>query len=80
MSREGGAIAQVVLVILLIFSAISWAVIFYKFWQFARAERQTRTFLDVFRKSSKFSEVQAVCRTLDRESADRPVPGRLRVN
>ena len=61
---EGGAIAQVVLVILLIFSAISWAVIFYKFWQFNRAERQTTSFLDVFRKSSKFSEVQAVCRTL----------------
>jgi biopolymer transport protein TolQ len=61
---EGGAIAQIVLVILLIFSAVSWAVIFYKFWQFSRAERQTRTFLDVFRKSSKFSEVHAVCRTL----------------
>jgi biopolymer transport protein TolQ len=61
---EGGAIAQIVLVILLIFSAISWAVIFYKFWQFSRAERQTKSFLDVFRKSSKFSEVQAVCRTL----------------
>jgi biopolymer transport protein TolQ len=61
---EGGAIAQVVLVILLLFSLISWAVIFYKFWQFSRVERQTKTFLDVFRKSSKFSEVQAVCRTL----------------
>ena len=61
---EGGAIAQVVLVILIIFSLISWAVIFYKFWQFARVERQTKTFLDVFRKSSKFSEVHAVCRTL----------------
>ena len=61
---EGGAIAQVVLVILIIFSLISWAVIFYKFWQFSRVERQTKTFLDVFRKSSKFSEVHAVCRTL----------------
>ncbi|HVL67673.1 MAG TPA: MotA/TolQ/ExbB proton channel family protein [Vicinamibacterales bacterium] len=61
---EGGAIAQTVLVILLLFSLISWAVIFYKFWQFARAERQTKTFLEVFRKSSKFSEVHAVCRTL----------------
>lgn len=61
---EGGAIAQIVLVILLIFSAVSWAVILYKFWQFSRAERQTKTFLDVFRKSSKFSEVHAVCRTL----------------
>jgi len=61
---EGGAIAQIVLVILLIFSLISWAVILYKFWQFSRIERQTKTFLDVFRKSSKFSEVHAVCRTL----------------
>ena len=61
---EGGAIAQIVLVILLIFSAVSWAVIFYKFFQFSRAQRQTKTFLDVFRKSSKFSEVHAVCRTL----------------
>ena len=32
--------------------------------QFRRAARQTATFLDVFRKSSKFSEVQAVCPTL----------------
>jgi biopolymer transport protein TolQ len=57
-------IAQIVLVILLLFSAVSWAVILYKFWQFGRAARQSATFLDVFRKSSKFSEVQAVCRTL----------------
>jgi biopolymer transport protein TolQ len=62
--REGGAIEQTVLAILLVFSAVSWAIILYKFWQFSRVERQTRTFLDVFRKSSKFSEVQAVCRTL----------------
>jgi biopolymer transport protein TolQ len=62
--REGGAIEQTVLVILLVFSAVSWAIILYKFWQFSRVERQTKTFLDVFRKSSKFSEVQAVCRTL----------------
>lgn len=53
--------AKVVLAILLLFSAISWAIILYKLWQFSRAERQTSSFLDVFRKSSKFSEVQAVC-------------------
>jgi biopolymer transport protein TolQ len=32
--------------------------------QFARAERQTAQFLDIFRRSSKFSEVQAVCPSL----------------
>ncbi len=56
--------AKVVLAILLIFSAISWGIILYKLWQFSRAARQTATFLDVFRKSSKFSEVQAVCQTV----------------
>ena len=50
-----------VLFILLTFSAISWGIIFYKLAVFRRAARQMSSFLDVFRKSSKFSEVQAVC-------------------
>jgi biopolymer transport protein TolQ len=61
---EASLTVQAVLAILLIFSAISWGIILYKLWQFNRSERQTSTFLDVFRKSSKFSEVQSVCRTL----------------
>jgi biopolymer transport protein TolQ len=61
---QGGAIAEAVLVLLLIFTAVSWGVILYKFWQYSRAGRQTATFIDVFRKSSKFSEVQAICRSL----------------
>jgi biopolymer transport protein TolQ len=58
-------ISQVVLVILLIFSVLSWAVTFYKAWSFRRIEQQTTTFLDVFRRSTKFSEVQAVCKSLE---------------
>jgi biopolymer transport protein TolQ len=61
---QGSPVVQIVLAILLAFSAISWAVILYKLWQFNRSQRQSSTFLDIFRKSSKFSEVQAVCRTL----------------
>ena len=57
-------VGKIVLLILLIFSAVSWAIIFYKIWAFRRAEQQTATFLGVFRKSAKFSEVQAVCPTL----------------
>jgi len=51
----------VVLAILLFFSAVSWGIILYKQRQLSRAAQQTLQFLDVFRKSSRFSEVQAAC-------------------
>jgi biopolymer transport protein TolQ len=57
-------VAKAVLAILVAFSVMSWGIVFFKLWQFHRANRQTATFLDVFRRSAKFSEVQAVCRTL----------------
>ena len=57
-------IALFVLLILVVFSVVSWAVILYKLWSFRRATRQSVTFLDVFRKSSRFSEVHAVCKSL----------------
>jgi biopolymer transport protein TolQ len=53
-----------VLFILLTFSAISWGITLYKIAVYRRAAGQTASFLDVFRKSSKFSEVQAVCPSL----------------
>ena len=55
---------QAVLVILVVFSVLSWAIILQKLWSFRRSERDTARFLDVFRRSSKFSEVHAVCPTL----------------
>lgn len=61
---DAGPVVRIVLIILLLFSAVSWAIILYKMWVYRRAERQSATFLNVFRKSSKFSEVQAVCPTL----------------
>ncbi len=64
--RRASPEAQVVLVILVLFSIVSWAIILYKLWSFRRAERQSAQFLDVFRRSSKFSEVQAVCKSLER--------------
>ena len=56
--------SQIVLLILGMFSVASWAIILFKLSQFRRVESQTAAFLDVFRKSSKFSEVQAVCKSL----------------
>ena len=66
-----GLIEQLVLALLVLFSVLSWGIVAYKAWTFRRADAQTRQFLDVFRRSSKFSEVQAVCRSL----AESPLVG-----
>jgi biopolymer transport protein TolQ len=57
-------VAKVVIIFLALFSIISWGVILYKLWAFQRASKHTAQFLEVFRRSNKFSEVQAVCRSL----------------
>jgi biopolymer transport protein TolQ len=57
-------ISKIVLIILALFSIVSWGITFYKLWMFRRLGRQSATFLDVFRRSNKFSEVQAVCASL----------------
>jgi biopolymer transport protein TolQ len=57
-------INQAVLVILVLFSVASWAIILQKLWMFRVLEKETARFLEVFRRSSKFSEVHAVCQTV----------------
>ena len=54
-------VVQIVLATLLFFSAMSWGIVIFKQRQLKRATRQTAQFLEVFRKSSRFSEVQAAC-------------------
>jgi biopolymer transport protein TolQ len=58
---QTGPVAKGVLLLLILFSLISWAIIIYKGVALRRAYSQSETFLQVFRKSSKFSEVNAVC-------------------
>jgi biopolymer transport protein TolQ len=53
--------ARFVLILLALFSLVSWAIILYKGMALHRAHAESETFLDVFRKSNKFSEVNAVC-------------------
>jgi biopolymer transport protein TolQ len=53
-----------VLGILILLSIVSWAITFQKVWSFRAVARQSATFLEVFRRSNKFSEVQAVCPSL----------------
>ena len=61
---EAGPVSIIVLIILAVFSLVSWAIILSKWIAFRKAESQTRTFLEIFRRSKKFSEVRSVCRQL----------------
>lgn len=56
-----GPVARGVLLLLIVFSVVSWAIIVYKGLVLHSAYSQSQTFLQVFRKSSKFSEVNSVC-------------------
>jgi biopolymer transport protein TolQ len=58
---SAGPTAKAVLVILAVFSLVSWAIILAKIWSFSRARRSSRTFLAHFRKSRKFADVLLVC-------------------
>jgi biopolymer transport protein TolQ len=64
-------ISAAVLGSLIIFSIVSWGIILYKLWTFNRIQSQSTRFLEIFRRSAKFSEVQAVCQSLN----DSPLVG-----
>ncbi len=64
---NSGPIAKVVLLILLSFSVVSWALIVDKAWQLRRVRRQTVEFLKAFREARRPSIVQVAARKL-RES------------
>ena len=55
-----------VLGVLFVFSVVSLAVILVKLRQFRSIDTQTSSFIEVFRRSSKFSEVQSVCKSLSK--------------
>jgi biopolymer transport protein TolQ len=61
---QSGWVVRGVLVTLLVFSLVSWSIIVYKGLVLLRARSQSETFLGVFRKSTKFSEVNSVCTQL----------------
>jgi biopolymer transport protein TolQ len=59
---DASLVSKAALGVLLAFSIASWAVILAKTFALGRAERQSRAFVEVFRKSSKFSEVHGACK------------------
>ena len=62
--RETGPTAKVVLAILFLFSVVSWVIIFAKFIRLKRIARQSDKFVDFFRKSKRFSEVNGIASQL----------------
>jgi biopolymer transport protein TolQ len=62
--KDADHLVQVVLLILLAFSAAAWGIIVYKRRQFHRSRQQTRAFLELFRKSTRFAEVHGACEKL----------------
>ena len=54
-----GPMGKAVFALLALFSLASWTIMIGKFFQLARSARHTRQFLDTFRRSRKFSEVNA---------------------
>jgi biopolymer transport protein TolQ len=58
--EQSGIVAKVVLLILLLFSLISWAVILSKWSSYSRARVQSGRFLRAFRKAVRLQDVAAV--------------------
>jgi biopolymer transport protein TolQ len=61
---DTGPFEWIIIGVLLLFSALSWGIIVGKLRTLKNARNQTKIFLNVFRKSNKFSEVNSVCNKL----------------
>ncbi len=60
MIHNSGPVAFTVLILLLFFSVISWAIMFTKWRSFSKAHMQNQRFIRAFRKSSRLSEIASV--------------------
>lgn len=58
--HNSGPVAFAVLIVLLLFSIFSWAIMIAKWQSFSAARRQNARFLRTFRKSGRLSEIAAV--------------------
>lgn len=58
--ETSGFVAKAVLLVLLVFSVLSWAIIFSKWGLFRRARVQSNRFMRAFRKSERMQDVAAV--------------------
>jgi biopolymer transport protein TolQ len=57
MVLDAGAMVQFILLLLLFFSVVSWAIILMKYRSIKKAKRENDLFLDVYMKSEKLSDI-----------------------
>lgn len=57
MILSAGAMVQFVLLLLLFFSVVSWAIIFMKYRSMKKVKKENGLFLDVYMKSNKLSDI-----------------------
>jgi len=62
---SSGPTAKLVFALLGFMSIASWGIMITKFLRFRKAEQQNRDFLETFRKSQRFGEVNAIAGRLD---------------
>lgn len=60
MVLNAGTMVQFILLLLLFFSVVSWAIIFMKYLMIRRTKKENVSFLEIYMKSNKLSEVFAV--------------------
>ena len=66
MVLESGLFAQAVLLILVLFSVVSWAIMIHKSKVFRKVDFHTKKFLITFRKRKRLSEVYLACLSYNR--------------
>ena len=55
--KNASTVVKLVLLLLLAFSIISWAVIIFKLMEYGRAKKNSQRFLEFFKKNKNFSEI-----------------------
>ena len=63
--RGAGLMAWFLLVVLAVFSVVSWAIILDRIMLYRKAERESEKFLETFRGSAKFSQAKSAAEELE---------------
>lgn len=64
MVSQATPVAKAVLLLLFVFSAVSWAIILTKFFVFQRARKEDQMFLKIFSKSDSLTNIYNFCKEL----------------